>query len=82
MPSRIKFNSRLFWDYDIKEEDLEREEVQILYISKVLNNGTIKDVKGIPEELIRKYYPQLMLASKVRAFWSWRLGIKNTEPIT
>ena len=69
----IKFNKRLFWDYDISDQDLEKEDVLIFYISRILNNGTIKDVKEIPIELIEKYIDRLNLSSKVRKFWEWYL---------
>jgi hypothetical protein len=69
----IKFNKRLFWDYDISNQDLEKEDVLIFYISRILNNGTIKDVKEIPIELIEKYIDRLNLSTKVRKFWEWYL---------
>jgi hypothetical protein len=69
----IKFNKKLFWDYDISDQDLEKEDVLIFYISRVLNNGTIKDVKEIPIELIDKYIDRLNLSSKVKNFWEWYL---------
>ncbi len=40
----MKFNKKLLWNYDISESDLEREDVYILYVSRVLNNGTIDEV--------------------------------------
>lgn len=42
MEYRIKFNKKLLWDYEIKEDDLEREEVLILYISRFLIMGVLK----------------------------------------
>jgi len=68
-----KFNKRLFWDYDISDQDLEKEDVLIFYISRVLNDGTIKDVKETPIELINRYIDRLNLSSKVRKFWEWYL---------
>ena len=68
-----KFNKKFFWDYDISDQDLKKEDVLIFYISRVLNNGAIKDVKEIPIELIDKYIDRLTLSSKVRKFWEWYL---------
>ncbi len=72
---KVVFNKRLCWDYDIKAEDLVREDVLILYISKVLSSGTLRDVKGIPGHLILTYLPRLYLPRKIRRFWEWYLRI-------
>lgn len=77
MEYRIKFNKELLWDYEIKEDDLEREEVLILYISRVLNNGNFEDVSSIPTELIQKFLNRLFLSKKVRKFWEWYLHDKK-----
>lgn len=69
----IRFNKKLFWDYEISEGDLKKEDVLIFYISRVLNNGTLSDVLEIPVELIRKYIDRLSLSSEVRRFWNWYL---------
>jgi hypothetical protein len=61
------------WDYDITPEDLKREDVFILYLSRVLNNGCLQDIHEIPLETIKKYLNKLHLASKVRKFWLWYL---------
>lgn len=73
MKQTVKFNPKLLWDYAITEKDLEREDVLIFYISRVLNNGVIEDVHGIPLELIEKYFDRLHLSSKIRKFWEWYL---------
>ena len=72
---KVAFSKRLCWDYDIKAEDLEREDVLILYISKVLSNGTLRDVQGIPMELIVNYLSRLYLPRQIRRFWEWYLRI-------
>ena len=69
----IRFNKTLMWDYDITPEDLKREDVFILYLSRVLNNGSLQDIQEIPLETIRKYLDKLYLASKVNKFWRWYL---------
>ena len=61
------------WDYDITQEDLKREDVFILYLSRVLNNGSLQDIQEIPLETIKKYLDKLHLASKVKKFWRWYL---------
>jgi len=71
MEKRIKFNKKLLWDYDISESDLEKEDVYLFYISRVLNNGTIDEVREIPIEFIEKHLNELNLSSKVRKFWEW-----------
>ncbi len=71
----IKFNKKLMWDYEISENDLVREEVFILYLSRLLNYGTHLEVSPIPLNLIEKYLPRLYLSRKVRKFWEWYLRI-------
>lgn len=65
------------WDYEITPEDLKREDVFILYLSRLLNNGSFQDIKEIPLETIKKYLDKLHLASKVRKFWLWYLREKK-----
>lgn len=74
MSSKINFSKKLFWDYEITEQDLEKEDVLIFYISRILNNGTRDDVFEIPLELVEKYMDRLSLSGKVRKFWKWYLG--------
>lgn len=69
----IRFNKALMWDYEITPEDLKREGVFILYLSRVLNNGSLQDIQEIPLETIKKYLNKLHLASKVKKFWLWYL---------
>ncbi len=69
----IRFNKALMWDYEITEEDLKREGVYILYLSRVLNNGSFKDLQEVPLQTIRKYLDRLRLSSKVKKFWVWYL---------
>lgn len=70
---KIEFNKALVWDYDITPEDLKKEEVFILYLSRVLNNGSFEDVQQVPPEIIKKYLEKLHLSSKVSKFWLWYL---------
>ena len=74
MNHRLKFNRSLVWDYDICEKDLEKEEVFIFYLSRILNNGCYSDVIDVPIEVIEKYLPKLHLSTKVRNFWEWYFG--------
>ena len=77
MKPKIKFNKKLIWDYEITEKDLEKENVLILYLSRVLNNGTFNDVSSIPLELIEKYIDRLYVSERVRKFWKWYLGLRK-----
>ena len=74
MKPAIKFNPKLLWDYSLTEQDLEREDVLIFYISRVLNNGTLVDVQGIPLDLIEKYFDRLFSPRRIRVFWERYLG--------
>jgi len=78
MEHKVKFNRKLFWDYQITQKDLENEDVFIFYLSRVLNNGSFQDITEIPVETIKKYLKKLHLASKVRKFWEWYLP--NLDP--
>jgi hypothetical protein len=75
MDYQIKINKKLLWDYQITEEDLKNEKILIFYISRVLNNGNLIDVKEIPPSLIIKYIDMLHLSKRVRQFWEWYLRI-------
>jgi hypothetical protein len=70
----LRFNKSLLWDYQITEEDLKNEEVFIFYLSRVLNNGSYRDIKELPLETIKKYLKGLHLSRRVRKFWEWYLG--------
>lgn len=74
MQTKLRFNKKLLWDYDITEQDLEREDVLILYLSRVLNGGTREDVSEIPLGLIEERLPRLFLSRRVRRFWEWYLA--------
>lgn len=69
----VKFNPKLFWDYEVTENILESEAGLIFYLSRVLNNGNFNDVKEIPLDLIKKYLDKLNLSRRVRKFWEWYL---------
>ncbi len=73
MDAPLKIHRELLWDYDLKPEDLEREDVRIFYISRVLNQGTVQEVRDIPIALIRHYLKRLNLTPDVRRFWEWYL---------
>jgi len=73
MEYQIKINKKLLWDYQITEEDLKNEKILIFYISRVLNNGNLIDVKEIPPSLIIKYIDMLHISKRVRQFWEWYL---------
>ncbi|MDQ1328647.1 MAG: hypothetical protein QG641_1932 [Candidatus Poribacteria bacterium] len=77
MEAKVKFNKKLLWDYDISEGDLEKEDALILYVSRVLNNGTKAEVSEIPLEFIKKHLDELNLSSRVRNFWEWYLRNKD-----
>jgi len=81
MKQTVKFNPKLMWDYSITEKDLGNEDILILYISKVLDNGTLTDVRGVPIELIEKYLGRLYLSRSVRTFWEWFLQRIRNKPI-
>jgi len=74
MTPKITFNKRLIWDYDISERDLAQEDIFIFYLSRVLNNGTLDDILGVPAPVIEKYLNRLHLSKKIRKFWEWYLG--------
>jgi hypothetical protein len=80
MNPTVKFNPRLMWDYSITKKDLQNEDVLILYISRVLDNGTLVDVKGVPLELVDKYLDRLYLSRSVRTFWEWYLKRVPVKP--
>jgi len=69
----MKINKKLLWDYDISDENLDKDDVYMLYVSRVLNNGTISEVREIPIEFIEKHLNDLHLSSRVRKFWEWHI---------
>lgn len=74
---KIKFDPKLFWDYDFTEKDLETEERLIFYISCVLNNGNMQNVREILENLILKLLPRLHLSRTGRNYWEWHFELDS-----
>ena len=70
---RPKLKKTLLWDYEISDRDLDREDVYIFYLSRILNNGTYSDIREIPVDVIQRHLPRLHLSGKVRKFWEWYL---------
>ncbi len=68
----------LLWEYDFRPGDEGTDAFKQAYYSKVLERGTLEDLKeiGVPE--IARWLPRLFLSPHVREFWEWYL---NTESV-
>jgi len=73
----MRLNKTLVWDYEISPEDLKREDFFILYLSRVLNNGCLRDVQEIPLDIIERYLDRLHISSEVKKFWTWYLRMEK-----
>ena len=66
-----RVSPRLIWDYDYTEEDLEKESFILWYIGRVLQNGTLKEIKEIGFEQVYQALPALWLPYRVKHFWEF-----------
>lgn len=69
----------LLWEYDFKPGDEQTDAFKQAYYSKVLERGTLEDVKeiGVPE--IARWLPRLFLSWHVREFWEWYLNTASVK---
>ncbi|MBW3002150.1 hypothetical protein KY338_03260 [Candidatus Woesearchaeota archaeon] len=67
----MKINPYLTQDCNITEADLEREDVRICYIARVLTKGTWQDIQDIGLDSIEKYLPIVTIPQDRRDFWEW-----------
>ncbi|MBI5575384.1 MAG: hypothetical protein HY896_03355 [Deltaproteobacteria bacterium] len=65
----IEVLPHLLWDYDVPKDRWATEDFFVLYLSRLLNEGTAKEVGTVPFRLIREYLPRLSLRSDVRRLW-------------
>lgn len=65
----IEIFPHLLWDYAVPEERWTTEEFFLLYLSRLLNEGTAREVGSIPFRVIREYLPRLSLRADVRRLW-------------
>jgi hypothetical protein len=70
----IHINKELIWDYHFDEDEYNSDYFFKWYLTRILNNGTIKDIKNIPIEAIKKNFTELTLSSNVHKFWEWYLS--------
>jgi hypothetical protein len=68
----------LLWEYDFQPGDEETDAFKQAYYSKVLERGTIDDVREIGIVEIARWLPRLFLSRHVREFWEWYL---NTDSV-
>jgi hypothetical protein len=65
----VPVNSDLIWDYSFSEEEIQTETFFKWYLSRVLNQGNSKDLRGISFVLIERYLPALNISNSTRRFW-------------
>lgn len=75
----ILINKELLWDYHFEEDEYQTDYFFKWYLARVLNNGTIKDIKDIPLTVIKGNLAQLNLSSKIHKFWEWYLRLLEEE---
>lgn len=59
----------LLWDYDLPGDRWMTEEFFLFYLSRILNEGTSREVASVPFGVIREYLPRLSLKADVRRLW-------------
>ena len=76
----MKINKRLIWDYEFTEKDFETETFRRWYVARALTNGTLDDLQGVGQKMIRRYLPQIWLPAAIRHFWEWFFGLPHAQP--
>lgn len=71
----IPINKELIWDYHFEENEYKSDYFFKWYLTRILNNGTIKDIKTIPFTVIKENFTQLNLSSNIHKFWKWYLKL-------
>jgi hypothetical protein len=72
----ININPGLMWDYQFSPSEYQTEEFFVWYLGRLLERGTFAEVREIPHELIKRYWNDLTLSSRVRRFWQWYLNVQ------
>lgn len=74
----MKVNRQLVWDYpgDVPEED---EGFRRWYVTRVLTRGGIEDIRALGLETIREYLPHIVLPRRIREFWEWYFGLRDSH---
>ena len=67
----MKINPYLVQDCNITEADLEREDVKICYIARVLTKGKWQDLHDVGLDNIEKYLKDVVIPDHIREFWDW-----------
>jgi hypothetical protein len=65
----IEVFPELLWDYAVPEDRWLTEEFFRFYLSRLLNEGTSREVRAVPYGVIRAYLPRLSLRADVRRLW-------------
>jgi hypothetical protein len=67
----VRIRKRYLWDVDAERADIGSESFRRFYIERILQNGTMDDIRdiGLPE--IRRVLPRINLSREVRDFWEW-----------
>jgi hypothetical protein len=73
----IPVNKNLLWDYDWSAREYGTEKFFKWYLTRVLSNGTAKDINSIDYDIIKKYLKELNLARRLARFWFHYLGINE-----
>ncbi len=76
--NKFVVNKKLIWDYDFKG-NYGSEEFKRWYISRVLNCGTMEDIRHVGMGAIKRYFPKLNLSGGIKKFWEWYFGYANTD---
>jgi hypothetical protein len=76
----VKINQDLLWDCKPTDAEMATKAFERFYVTRVLSNGTMKDVRDIGLELIRQTLPDLWLPAAIREFWEWYFGWPHAQP--
>lgn len=70
----IDVNPGLLWDHYFSPEEYMTENFFAFYLARVLESGTVSEVRTISPAIIAQYLARLNLSGRVRKFWEWYLS--------
>ena len=67
----MKIRRRYLWDVEFTADEMRTAEFLKIYVERVLQRGTLADLRDIGLPTIRRLLPELRLPREIRDFWDW-----------
>lgn len=71
----MELNPKFLWDYTLRAQDLEDEQIKRWYLARVLSRGGLEDIRAVGLATIRHYLPTLRLPRSIRRFWEFYFSL-------